>query len=96
MKHSLKLFTTATSGVQNLPEFLIVAMVDEVLLGYCDSNVAAEPKQEWARKFTKDNPQQQEWYVMGCISDQQYFRNSLSSFKQRLNQTEGTVYFCSE
>ncbi len=94
MKHSLKFFTTVSSGVQNLPEFLIVAIVDEVLLGHCDSNVAAEPKQEWA-KFFKDNPQQLELYDMGCINDQQYFRNRLDSIKQHLNQTEGTVYFCS-
>uniref|UniRef100_A0A8D0CRS1 Ig-like domain-containing protein n=1 Tax=Sander lucioperca TaxID=283035 RepID=A0A8D0CRS1_SANLU len=38
-KHSLKFFLTASSGVPNLSEFVGVAVVDEVLFCYCNSNI---------------------------------------------------------
>ncbi|XP_037649736.1 major histocompatibility complex class I-related gene protein-like isoform X2 [Sebastes umbrosus] len=88
VKHSLKMFTTATSGVPNFPEFVGAAMIDEVLGGYCDSNIKTpEPKQDWMRKLLKDDPQHLEWYSQHCLGHQQFFRAKLDSLKQRLNQT---------
>ncbi|XP_074470300.1 major histocompatibility complex class I-related gene protein-like isoform X1 [Sebastes fasciatus] len=88
VKHSLKFFLTVTSGVPNFPEFVAVAMVDEVLMGYCDSNnKTPEPKQDWMRKLAKDYPQHLEWYSQECYDNQPFFRANLDSLKQRLNQT---------
>ncbi|XP_037651278.1 major histocompatibility complex class I-related gene protein-like [Sebastes umbrosus] len=88
VKHSLKIFSTATSGVPNFPEFMAAAMVDEVLGGYCGSNIETpEPKQDWVRKLVKDEPQHLEWYFIQCLGSQQSFRANLDSLKQRLNQT---------
>ncbi|XP_037649701.1 major histocompatibility complex class I-related gene protein-like isoform X16 [Sebastes umbrosus] len=88
VKHSLKLFSTATSGVPNFPEFVAAAMVDEVLMGYCDSNIKTlELKQDWVRKLAKDEPHHLEWYSQECFDSQQFFRANLDSLKQRLNQT---------
>ncbi|XP_037649702.1 major histocompatibility complex class I-related gene protein-like isoform X17 [Sebastes umbrosus] len=88
VKHSLKFFSTATSGVPNFPEFVAAAMVDEVLMGYCDINIKTpEPKQDWVRKLIKDEPQHLEWYSQECFDSQQFFRANLYSLKQRLNQT---------
>ncbi|XP_075968848.1 major histocompatibility complex class I-related gene protein-like [Anarhichas minor] len=90
VKHSLKYFLTATSGVTNIPEFVGIGMVDEVKMGYYDSNIkTAEPKQDWVRDFIKDNPQHMELYTQRCFNNQQFFRANLDGLKQRLNQTGG-------
>ena len=58
MTHSLKYFSTASSGVPNLPEFAIVGLVDEVEIDHYDSNTRrAEPKQDWMIKVTEKDPQ---------------------------------------
>ncbi|XP_074470287.1 major histocompatibility complex class I-related gene protein-like isoform X3 [Sebastes fasciatus] len=88
VKHSLKIFSTATSGVPNFPEFVVPAIIDEVLMAYCDSNnKTPEPKQDWVRKLMKDDPQHLEWSSLQCFGSQQFFRANLDSLKQRLNQT---------
>uniref|UniRef100_A0A665U4D7 Class I histocompatibility antigen, F10 alpha chain-like n=1 Tax=Echeneis naucrates TaxID=173247 RepID=A0A665U4D7_ECHNA len=90
VKHSLKYILTATSGVSNLPEFMGAATVDEVQIGYCDSNIkVAEPKQDWMKKLIKDDPQHLEWYLLKCSETQQVFRANIDGLRQRLNQTGG-------
>ncbi|XP_038581692.1 major histocompatibility complex class I-related gene protein-like [Micropterus salmoides] len=90
VKHSLKYFLTATSGIPNFPEFVGAAMVDDVQVGYCDSNIKkAEPKQDWMKILIKDDPQHLEWYALKCSGNQQVFRANIDSLKQRLNHTEG-------
>lgn len=95
VKHSLKYFLTATSGVPDLPELVGAAMVDEVQVGYYDSRTkTAEAKQDWMRKLIKDDPQHLKWYAQKCSNSQQVFRANINSLKQRLNQTGGTVILC--
>ncbi|XP_054461561.1 major histocompatibility complex class I-related gene protein-like isoform X2 [Anoplopoma fimbria] len=90
VKHSLKYFSTSTSGVPNFPEFVAVAMVDEVQAGYCESNMKTpEPRQDWVRDLIKDDPKQLEWYSLQCIRAQHSFRANIDDLKQRLNQTGG-------
>ncbi|XP_008295153.1 major histocompatibility complex class I-related gene protein-like, partial [Stegastes partitus] len=89
VKHSLKYFLTATSGVPNCPEFVASALVDEFQVGYCDSIRTAEPKQDWVSKFLKDNPQHLEWHTNQCSRNQQVFRANIDSLMERLNQTGG-------
>uniref|UniRef100_A0A3B4XIU2 Major histocompatibility complex class I-related gene protein-like n=1 Tax=Seriola lalandi dorsalis TaxID=1841481 RepID=A0A3B4XIU2_SERLL len=88
--HSLKYLLTATTGIPNFPEFIGAAMVDEVQVGYCDSNIkTAEPKQDWMKKIIKDDPQHLEWYTLKCFGNQQVFRTNIDNLKERLNQTQG-------
>ncbi|XP_075968895.1 major histocompatibility complex class I-related protein 1-like [Anarhichas minor] len=90
VKHSLKYVLTASSGVTNIPEFVGLAMVDEVQVGYCDSNSKiAEPKQDWMRDLAKDDPQHMEWNTQMCFSNQQFFRANIDGLKQHFNQTGG-------
>uniref|UniRef100_A0A3P8SX78 Ig-like domain-containing protein n=1 Tax=Amphiprion percula TaxID=161767 RepID=A0A3P8SX78_AMPPE len=90
VKHSLILFITATSGVPDFPEFMVSIQVDEVQVGYCDSNIrTAETTQDWARKFMKDNPRQLEYYVKECYNTQHFFRATINSLMKLLNQTGG-------
>uniref|UniRef100_A0A3B3Y672 Ig-like domain-containing protein n=1 Tax=Poecilia mexicana TaxID=48701 RepID=A0A3B3Y672_9TELE len=90
LKHSLRYFLTATYGVHDFPEFVGAATVDEVQLGYCDSNIkTVKPKPDWMRKLIEKNPEHMEWYSQRCLGYQYYFRVNIDFLKQRLNLTEG-------
>uniref|UniRef100_A0A3B5MVE0 Ig-like domain-containing protein n=1 Tax=Xiphophorus couchianus TaxID=32473 RepID=A0A3B5MVE0_9TELE len=90
LKHSLRYFLTATYGVQDFPEFVGAATVDEVQVGYCDSNIkTAKPKQDWMRKLIERNPEHLEWYSQKCLGSQHVFRANIDDLKRRLNLTEG-------
>ncbi|XP_037650646.1 major histocompatibility complex class I-related gene protein-like isoform X2 [Sebastes umbrosus] len=86
--HSLKYFFTASTGVQNFPEFVSVGLVDEVQIDNCDSNTRrAEPKQDWMNKVIEKDPQYWERQTEVCKGQQQVFKSNLEVVKQRLNQT---------
>ncbi|XP_074469556.1 class I histocompatibility antigen, F10 alpha chain-like isoform X6 [Sebastes fasciatus] len=86
--HSLKYFYTASTGVPNFPEFVIVGLVDEVQIDNCDSNTRrAEPKQDWMNKVTEKDPQYWERQTGICMGSQQIFKVSIDNLKQRFNQT---------
>ena len=90
MKHSLKIFTTTSSGVKNFPDFVAVGLVDEVQWGYCDSiSKTAEAKQDWTQKIFEDDPQHLEWHTQRCLLNQYYYKPHIDILKQQLNQTEG-------
>ncbi|XP_067468553.1 major histocompatibility complex class I-related gene protein-like [Thunnus thynnus] len=93
-KHSLKIFTTTSSGVKNFPDFVVVGLVDEVPTGYCDSiSKKVEGKQDWSQKLLEDDPQHLEWYTQECLSIQNYHKADTDILKQQLNQTEGVHIF---
>ncbi|XP_047461610.1 uncharacterized protein LOC125020304 [Mugil cephalus] len=88
VKHSLQIFVSASSGITTFPEFVGVALVDSVQVGYCDSNIGrAEPKQDWVKKLLKDDPQHLEWYTQRFFGKQDFFRANIDDLKRRLNQT---------
>uniref|UniRef100_UPI0037E7776D major histocompatibility complex class I-related gene protein-like n=1 Tax=Semicossyphus pulcher TaxID=241346 RepID=UPI0037E7776D len=90
VKHSLKFFLTASSGVPNFPEFVGIAMVNEVQIGYCDSNMkTAEPKQDWMKELLKDDPTQQERYSQECLRNLHFLRANIEGLMQRFNQSGG-------
>uniref|UniRef100_A0A8C9X8W8 MHC class I-like antigen recognition-like domain-containing protein n=1 Tax=Sander lucioperca TaxID=283035 RepID=A0A8C9X8W8_SANLU len=90
VKHSLKFLITASSGVPNFPEFVAAAVVDELLIGYCDNNKnIVEPKQDWVKTILENNPQHLEFYTQGCLIEQNVFKAKLDNFQQRFNQSGG-------
>ncbi|XP_067468560.1 major histocompatibility complex class I-related gene protein-like [Thunnus thynnus] len=94
VKHSLKFFITMSSGVKNFPDYVVVALVDEVPTGYCDSiSKKVEGKQDWSQKMFEDDPQHLEWYTQECLLDQYKYRAHIDILKQQLNQTEGVHIF---
>ena len=94
MKHSLKFFLTASSGVPNFPEFVGVAVVDGLLIGDCDTKKKiVEPKQDWGKTFLENNPQHLEFYTQGCFEIvPNFFKATMDDLKQRFNQSGGTVF----
>ncbi|XP_078124333.1 class I histocompatibility antigen, F10 alpha chain-like isoform X2 [Sander vitreus] len=91
VKHSLKFFITASSGVPNFPEFVATAVVDGLLVGYCDTKKKiVEPKQDWMKTILENNPQQLEWYTQRCSeSEPIFFKATMDNLKQRFNQSGG-------
>ncbi|KAM9384211.1 major histocompatibility complex class I-related gene protein-like isoform 2-T2 [Pholidichthys leucotaenia] len=94
VKHSLRYFITASSGIPKFPEFVGAALINDVLVGYCDSNIQrAEPKQDWIKRLIKDDPEHLKWYTDKCLNSQHVFRANIKGLKQRLNQTAGVHIF---
>ncbi|XP_037650641.1 H-2 class I histocompatibility antigen, Q9 alpha chain-like isoform X2 [Sebastes umbrosus] len=88
MTHSLKYFFTASTGVQNFPEFVSVGLVDEFEISHYDSNTRREePKQDWMSNVTEENPQYWERETEFCKGKQQAFKVNLEVAKKRFNQT---------
>ncbi|XP_047460625.1 major histocompatibility complex class I-related gene protein-like isoform X2 [Mugil cephalus] len=92
VKHSLKYYTTASSGVPNLPEFMIVVQVDDIQVTYCDgSNKIFEPRQDWMKKLYDENLEVWKLHTEQCFEIQpQRFKNRLNSFIQLFNHSEGS------
>uniref|UniRef100_A0A3Q4HZ50 Major histocompatibility complex class I-related gene protein-like n=1 Tax=Neolamprologus brichardi TaxID=32507 RepID=A0A3Q4HZ50_NEOBR len=87
-KHSLKFFSTESPGAQSIPEFVVVAFVDEVQIGDCNNKRGVEVTKDWV-KFFEDHPQQVEWYNSECLDTQHFFKANIDSLRQRFNQSEG-------
>ncbi|KAJ3583462.1 hypothetical protein NHX12_017297 [Muraenolepis orangiensis] len=89
--HSLKYFSTASSGLSNFPEFVAVGMVDEVQISHYDSNSQrAEPRQEWMEQITRDDPDYWERNTRVAFSNQLISKGNIETVKKRFNQTGGS------
>uniref|UniRef100_A0A3Q0SRD1 MHC class I-like antigen recognition-like domain-containing protein n=1 Tax=Amphilophus citrinellus TaxID=61819 RepID=A0A3Q0SRD1_AMPCI len=91
--HSLK-YLTASSGVPNLPEFVVVGMVDDVPIAHYDSDTKkGEPTQDWMIKLTEDDPQHLEGQTALALDQQQVFKANFETLKQLFNHTGGLFLF---
>ncbi|XP_018537607.1 major histocompatibility complex class I-related gene protein isoform X14 [Lates calcarifer] len=90
VKHSMKVFFTASSAVPNFPEVVAVMLVNDVETGYCDSKIkTAIPKQVWMEKLRDGDPTFWRWYTGECTVQQQVFKEEFHSLNKRLNKTGG-------
>ncbi|KAI9548450.1 hypothetical protein NQZ68_007306 [Dissostichus eleginoides] len=88
--HSVKYFYTASSGVPNFPEFVVVGLVDEVEFMHYDSNTKrVVPKQDWMLGITDEVPEYWERETGNVVRHQQFHKNNIEVVKQRLNLTGG-------
>nr|XP_033492942.1 major histocompatibility complex class I-related gene protein-like isoform X1 [Epinephelus lanceolatus] len=95
VKHSLKFFFTASSGILKYPQLVGAAVVDDLLAGYCDTNIkVVEVKQDWVKTALEDNPQQLEWYTVQCLVIlPNVSKAETDRLKQRFNQSGGIHIF---
>ncbi|XP_038581688.1 major histocompatibility complex class I-related gene protein-like isoform X3 [Micropterus salmoides] len=93
VKHSLKYFVAGSSGVSDFPEFMGAAVVDGILLGYCDSNTRkVETKQDWVEKLLENDTQQLQYYNHECFEYlPNVFKDRIHFFKQHFNQSGVSV-----
>ncbi|XP_034560223.1 major histocompatibility complex class I-related gene protein-like [Notolabrus celidotus] len=88
--HSLKLLGTASSAIQDFPEFVATAVIDEIQMGYCDSNMkTAEATHDFAKEFVKINPDYLKLYTQECLALAQISKAKIHKLKEVFNQTEG-------
>ncbi|XP_065326369.1 major histocompatibility complex class I-related gene protein-like [Pelmatolapia mariae] len=78
-------------GVPKISEHIVFAVVDDTEVFYCDaSKKMFEPRQEWVKKMFDNNSQLLLKYTHSCFEHQpKIFKNSISYWKQMLNQSEG-------
>ncbi|CAK6971618.1 major histocompatibility complex class I-related gene protein-like [Scomber scombrus] len=90
VKHSLKFFFTVSSGVKHIPDFVGVALIDEVPVGRCDSiGEKAEFTQDWMKKLKEDDPQHLDWYTQESLFVHNKYNAAIDMMKNQLNQTGG-------
>ncbi|XP_073344668.1 major histocompatibility complex class I-related gene protein-like [Pagrus major] len=87
--HSLKHFITASTGIPNLPELVATQEVDELLVGYCDSNKRLDLKQDIAKSFLTKYPEQFEWYRQECLHLLPKFKAYTNTLMRLFNQSRG-------
>ncbi|XP_068431885.1 major histocompatibility complex class I-related gene protein-like [Clinocottus analis] len=88
--HSMKYFDTASSGLPNFPEYVIVGLVDELQIVHYDSNTRrAEPKQDWMIRVREEDPEYWKRQTELYFIYQQVSKDNIEEAKQRFNQTGG-------
>ncbi|XP_053190672.1 major histocompatibility complex class I-related gene protein-like [Scomber japonicus] len=88
VKHSVKFFLTVSSGVKNIPDFVVVGLIDEVPVGHCDSiEKKVEATQDWAKKLMEDYPEHLQWYTQECLISPHKYKAAIDMLKNQLNQT---------
>ncbi|XP_078806931.1 major histocompatibility complex class I-related gene protein-like isoform X1 [Oryzias latipes] len=90
VSHSLKILFIGPFPVQNLPGFIILVLVDDVLMTYYDSNITTMvPRQDWLKEVVDE----EFWksYTKISLYAQQTFIGDIERAKQLYNQTEGVL-----
>uniref|UniRef100_A0A7N6B1K1 Ig-like domain-containing protein n=1 Tax=Anabas testudineus TaxID=64144 RepID=A0A7N6B1K1_ANATE len=89
VKHSWKFLFTTSTGISNLPDFMGTLLVDDIVVGYCDSNKGIE--QHHAGKiFFHDHPEILEEYTQECFYTQpERYKAKLEDIMQHLNHSGG-------
>ncbi|XP_051526645.1 class I histocompatibility antigen, F10 alpha chain-like isoform X2 [Myxocyprinus asiaticus] len=78
----------ATSGIEDVPEFMTVGFLDGVPLVYYDSNIyRVIPRQKWMNMAVESDYWDKETQI--SIRFQELYKININTAKERFNQTEG-------
>uniref|UniRef100_A0A3Q2CSV8 Major histocompatibility complex class I-related gene protein-like n=1 Tax=Cyprinodon variegatus TaxID=28743 RepID=A0A3Q2CSV8_CYPVA len=68
-KHSLTIHFMLSSGYPNIPEYIVYAAVDDVLMAYYDNKMKMpEPRQDWARDLMENDSQNWNPYAQELVA----------------------------
>ncbi|GLD70837.1 major histocompatibility complex class I-related gene protein-like isoform X5, partial [Lates japonicus] len=90
VKHSMKFFITASTGIPNFPDFMAAGQVDDIQADYCDSNSKIiEPKLDRSKNYFDKDAEHREWYTRECSGNlPKIFKASISILMQHFNHSE--------
>uniref|UniRef100_A0A3Q1H8L5 Ig-like domain-containing protein n=1 Tax=Anabas testudineus TaxID=64144 RepID=A0A3Q1H8L5_ANATE len=90
VKHSWKFLFTTSTGISNLPDFMGTVQVDDIVVGYCDSNKGIEAKHPRWNNLFNDNPEILEEYTQECFYKRpNLYKARLEDIMQHLNHSGG-------
>ena len=90
----MKCYYTASSQVQNVPEFVVVTMVDDVQVCHYDSNIRrVVSKQDWVNRVIEDDPEFLKRRTDFLHQQQQDFKGYIEILKTLFNQSGGLFMF---
>ncbi|XP_072561941.1 class I histocompatibility antigen, F10 alpha chain-like [Paramormyrops kingsleyae] len=88
VSHSLQYVYSGTSGIRNLPEFMIVGLVDGEPFVYYDSNIRRmTPRQDWMAK--SEGPDYWDRNTNKSRIHEQVYKANIETAKRCFNQTGG-------
>ncbi|XP_047460622.1 major histocompatibility complex class I-related gene protein-like [Mugil cephalus] len=94
VKNSLILYFPISSEVPDVPEYMVVAEIDGVILLYYDSSMKApEPRQVWMAELIAEEPEQWEMISQQCLNYYHSLKRERDFFIQHSNQTGGLQMF---
>ncbi|KAM9446959.1 H-2 class I histocompatibility antigen, K-D alpha chain-like isoform 3-T3 [Clarias gariepinus] len=87
--HTLQFFFTEVTEV-NFPEFSLVGLLDgEQIVYYNSNNRTMIPKTDWIKKVKSDDPGFWDSLTLRAQSEQEWFKDHMTTVMQSFNQTEG-------
>ncbi|XP_022625298.1 major histocompatibility complex class I-related gene protein-like [Seriola dumerili] len=91
VKHSMTFFISESSGVTNLPEFVGAGQIDDITVGYCDTNTKVVViKQDWLKMIFIIYPQELLQYNIWCSESMpELFKGIVDSYMQLFNHSGG-------
>ncbi|XP_029023684.1 major histocompatibility complex class I-related gene protein-like [Betta splendens] len=89
VKHTLTYFLTTSTGQKTLPEFVGVATLDGVNVGFCDGINRTEIRSDWMEEVKEKHPELITWHIQTCVETHNFNEKHLKNIHQFFDQTEG-------
>ncbi|XP_055368862.1 zinc-alpha-2-glycoprotein-like isoform X4 [Betta splendens] len=90
VKHTFKTAGFTTTGIPHLPQFMAMVLVDDTMMGYCDSNRKMEAFGAVAKKTFHKYPELLRRNSVDCFENlPKVLKAALDGVMQLFNQTEG-------
>ncbi|XP_029023701.1 major histocompatibility complex class I-related gene protein-like [Betta splendens] len=89
VKHTLTYFLTTSTGQKTLPEFVGVATLDGVNVGFCDGINRTEIRSDWMEEVKEKHPELMVWNNDNCIGANHVSKVQIQDIQQFFDQTQG-------
>ena len=87
--HSFKSIETTSTGLSEFPEYVVVNLLDDELMGYFDNNINTYVnKQSWMEKLGQQYEERQTNILRGNVHSSKF---NLGEAMKRFNQSDGNT-----